>query len=135
MLVNQRSVMIFCKSGVSFDQKAWLISGMYCPTHWWSWYEYRTPASHNLAMAQLSLVEMKPSNVPCDSARGTSGQAMVLGTPPQKAMRQLVPAPPGLRIFRPLMSSMPLSGFLVVYQFCNPRSIHGPTILTRSLVS
>src|SRR5690242_3165449 len=113
MLEIQRSVMICCVSGVSFDQKVWLTIGMYWPTYWWSWYEYRTPASHNLAVAQLSLVETKPSNVPCDSASGTLGQAVVLGMPPQNAMRQLMPAPPGLRIFRPRMSAMPLSGLFV----------------------
>ena len=46
-----------------------------------------------------------------------------------------MPAPPGLRIFNPLMSSEELSGFFVVYQFWNPRSSHGPTTFTFSLAS
>ena len=60
---------------------------------------------------------------------------MVLGMPPKKLILQLIPAPPGLRIFRPLMSSAVFNGFVVVYQFWNPRSIQGPMALTRSLVS
>ncbi len=34
MLDAHRSVMIFFTSGVSFDQKAPLIIGMYWPTYW-----------------------------------------------------------------------------------------------------
>src|ERR1700761_4688879 len=113
MLAAHRSIMVFCRSGESLAQNVSLSIGTYCPTYWWSWYEYLTPASHSLADAQLSLVETKPSKVPCDSASGTLGQAVVFGMPPKKLMRQLMPAPPGLRIFRPLMSSAELSGFFV----------------------
>jgi hypothetical protein len=60
---------------------------------------------------------------------------VVLAMPPRKLIRQLMPAPPGLRIFRPLMSSSEFSGFLVVYQFWKPRSSHGPITLIRSLES
>ena len=81
------------------------------------------------------MVDTKPSKVPCDSASGTFGHAVVLGMPPKKLMRQLIPAPPGLRTFKPLMSSDVFSGFFVVYQFWKPRSIQGPMVFTRSLVS
>ncbi len=94
-----------------------------------------TPASHSFAVDTLSLVETKPSNVPCDSASGTFGQAVVFGMPPKKLMRQLMPAPPGLRIFSPLMSADVFSGTFVVYQFWKPRSTNGPTTWTRSLLS
>lgn len=55
--------------------------------------------------------------------------------PPKKLIRQLMPAPPGLRIFNPLMSADVCNAVLVVYQFWKPRLSHGPITLTRSLLS
>ena len=41
------------------------------------------PESYSLALLVLSLVLIRPSNVPCDIASGTSGQAVTLGMPPK----------------------------------------------------
>src|SRR5580658_39693 len=98
MFAAHRSSMIFCCSGVSLAQNASLIIGTYCPTYWWSAYEWCTPASHSFALNTLSSVDTKASNVPCDNASGTFGQAVVFAIPPNKLIRQLIPTPPGLLI-------------------------------------
>ena len=68
-------------------------------------------------------------------AEGYVGQAVVLGMPPKKLMRQEIPAPPGLRSFRPFRSAAVLSGFLVVYQFWKPSENQGPSRWLRNLVA
>src|ERR1700686_5710483 len=95
---------------------------MYLAIHWCSSSAYLTPASHSLALTRLSLELTSPSKVPCDSASGTLGHAVVLGMAPRKRARQAWPAPPELRIFMPLRSARLVIGLLALYQFWKPRS-------------
>src|SRR6202040_12607 len=122
MFCAQTSVTIFCRSGGSLSQNAWLISGMYSAVNWRSASAYLTPASQSLALTRLSFEDTSPSKVPCDSASGTLGHAVVLGIAPRKRARQACPAPPELRIFMPLRSARLAIGLLALYQFWQPRS-------------
>src|SRR5437764_749882 len=51
---------------------------MYSPMNWWSSRAWRIPDSQNCPLATVSCVVISPSNVPCDSARGTFGKGVVL---------------------------------------------------------
>src|SRR6202008_3779684 len=105
MFCAHTSVTIFCRSGESLSQNTWLISGMYSAVNCRSASAYLTPESQSLALARLSFDDTSPSNVPCDSANGTLGHAVVLGIAPRKRARQAWPAPPELRIFKPLRAA------------------------------
>src|SRR6185437_14181184 len=132
MFCAQMSVIIFCRSGDSLSQNTWLVIGMYSATNWRSCSEYLTPESHNFALTRLSFDDTSPSKVPCDSASGTFGHAVVLGMAPRKRARQAWPAPPELRIFMPLRSARLAIGLLEEYQFWKPRSRYGPITCERS---
>src|SRR5580658_9812308 len=104
--------MIFCRSGESLSQKVWLISGIYSATNCRSASANLTPESQSFALTRLSFEETSPSKVPCESASGTLGHAVVLGIAPRKRARQAWPAPPELRIFMPLRSARLAIGLL-----------------------
>src|ERR1700761_1202395 len=106
---------------------------MYSATNWRSAREYFTPESHSFALTRLSFDDTSPSNVPCDSASGTFGHAVVLGMAPRKRARQACPAPPELRIFMPLRSASAAIGLFDEYQFWKPRSRKRPNTCGRGL--
>src|SRR5580692_11446997 len=120
MFGAHKTVTIFCRSGDSLSQNVWLISGIYSAVNWRSASAYLTPESQSLALARLSFEDTSPSKVPCDSASGTLGHAVVLGIAPRKRARQAWPAPPELRIFMPLRSANVAIGLLDEYQFWKP---------------
>ena len=62
------------------------------------------PDSQNCPLAIVSKEVISPSNVPCESPSGTFGNGVVFGIAPMNCVRQACPAPPLLRIFRPLRS-------------------------------
>ena len=78
---------------------------MYSPVNCRSSSACRTPDSQNCALAIVSLVVIRPSNVPCDRPSATFGKGVVFGTAPMNRVRHAWPGPPLLRIFRPLRSA------------------------------
>lgn len=87
---------------------------------WSSCSAYRRPESTSRAELTLSSLLIRPSNVPCDMASGTSGQGVTLGSALKKRMRAEIKTPPGLRIFMSFMSAVVFSGFFVENQLLKP---------------
>ena len=62
------------------------------------------PDSQNWPLATVSWLVIRPSKVPCESPSDTLGNGVVFGIAPMNCVRHACPAPPLLRIFRPLRS-------------------------------
>jgi hypothetical protein len=87
MFSRQASVKICWSSGDSFRQKSRLTIGMYSPVNCRSSRACRIPDSQNCALAMVSLVVIRPSNVPCDRPSATLGKGVVFGTAPMNRVR------------------------------------------------